>query len=136
MQPGYTGSAVIYRSRASRHHVTAMCCPQVSPHVGSSARSGACLRARFDDGGGRRGGGDLRPLSRFLLPPGGGERSSLRRRLRLRSSPFDRLPTGDLRFVERPDDESEDASDELSLQCNRQRHHGKRYTRHAGVGNL
>ena len=78
---------------------------------GSSSWPGACLRARFADGG-KRGGGDLRPLSRFPLPPGG-ERSSVRRLLR--SPSLDRLPMGELRFTERLDDESEDASVELRL---------------------
>ena len=86
------------------------------------------LRARFDDGG-RRGGGDLRSLSRFLLPPGG-ERSWLRRPLR--SASLDRLPMGEPRFSERPDDESEDASDELSLQRMQHHHLGDQGARQSG----
>ncbi len=102
------------------------------PCVKSSAWPGACLRARFDEGG-RRGGGDLRSLSRFLLPPGG-ERSWLRRPLR--SPSRDRRPAGELRFSERPDEESEDAPDELSLQCTPHHHLGDPVARRLGMGEV
>ncbi len=91
------------------------------------------LRARFDDVGGRRGGGELRSLFRFLLPAGG-ERSWLR--WPLRSPSRDRLPTGKLRFSERPDDESEDASDELSLQCSQNHRVDDSGTRRSGMGEV